>query len=61
MESQPQNPEFMNNPENFPPCVQVNAKSCYYQHRSAPTATARELEQTNTIIKHTFTLPPPGE
>ena len=30
MESQPQNPEFRNNPENFHPCVQVCSVGEFY-------------------------------
>ena len=28
MESQPQNPEFRNNPENFHPCVRMKFRLC---------------------------------
>ena len=30
MESQPQNPEFRNNPENFHPCSHVVVPKCFY-------------------------------
>ena len=31
MESQPHNPKFRNNPENFHPCVNHNGKGKYLQ------------------------------
>ena len=32
MESQPQNPEFMNDPENFRPCNILEQLECVYLH-----------------------------
>ena len=39
MESQPQNPEFRNNPENFHPCVLRNYHNKPHSFMSDPTAT----------------------
>ena len=35
MESQPQNPEFRNNPENFPPCFQIRVENSVDPHQMA--------------------------
>ena len=32
MESQPQNPEFRNNPENVDPCIQHKKQKASYKH-----------------------------
>ena len=36
MESQPQNPEFRNNPDNFHPCKQARIKSLAQGHNTVP-------------------------
>ena len=33
MESQPQNPEFRNNPENFHPCIHTGSDQTYIMMR----------------------------
>ena len=43
MESQPRNPEFRNNPENFHPCIQYTQIHVEYQHWFS--------EQQNTVPK----------
>ena len=35
MESQPQNPEFRNNPENFHPCIRVSRMSLFLKMLSS--------------------------
>ena len=43
MESQPQNPEFRNNPENFHPCLSLQINICWgYSFQAALEDTSNE-------------------
>ena len=46
MESQPQNPEFKNNPENFHPCIQV----LEMKHNIKAFCSVGRNEQKNKIL-----------
>ena len=61
MESQPQNPEFRNNPENFHPCIRLEMclAVSYDAHVLLPAFHALKAWRLAVMASH-FLIPPPS-
>ena len=52
MESQPQNPEFRNNPENFRPCVQTRQSLCCLHTQNMEVDEYNGYKYQNLALTH---------